>query len=237
MIRLIKKILLESQFTIEENINYKQKYEGFFSKRLANEKFDFLLVMSIKEEDLYLKDLEDFIKEYFEQILQQQEYPGVDKNSSMLLLTERNTIIFTEEFNKIIYEFEENPYYFKKYLLPYTSEQYKLLRNNINFNEGVLKQLESIVSNKLWFSSLKDQEKGIETIEAKTFDVVSKIYIKLPFLKVPIYKRKLSNIVEEIKTDISTEDYEIVDKILNIENKDPKWEDILFALGVELDEL
>ncbi|MFJ7940831.1 hypothetical protein ACIQYG_20365 [Peribacillus sp. NPDC096622] len=250
MIELIKQIFLESNFTIENNLSEikNEHYTGFFAKRLANRKFDFFLVLAVNEEYMYLEELDGIMKNHLEQILQTQEYPGVDKNLSMLLLTKRNKIEYTDEFNKKVYDFEENPFRFKKYLLPFTTQQHSLLKMLLdeefrsqevilNEEDQVVKQLEKIISNKKWFTLFKDLEKVNGTDEAKIYDLVSKIYIKLPFLKIKVNKEELPNIAQDIKDEISNDDKEIVERILNMENNDPNWNDILSVLGVELDEL
>jgi hypothetical protein len=240
MMKLIKQIFLESNFICEDQLikSPNENYQGFFAKRLSLGKFDFFLVLSVKEDNLILEEFDTIMSRFLEQILSTQEYPGVDKNLSMLIIVERNINTSTDEFNNKIYTLEENPYYFKKYVLPYTEEQFTLLKHYINIDKKIIEQLDLIVNNKGWFSLFKAQQtEQYETHEAKVFDLVSKLYIKLPFLKIQINKEELPNLTKEIEDEISTEDQEVIKKILSIKSKDPKWEDILLALGVELDEI
>jgi len=238
--KLIKQIFLESNFICEDQLikSPNENYQSFFAKRLSLGKFDFFLVLSVKEDNLILEEFDTIMSRFLEQILSTQEYPGVDKNLSMLIIVERNINTSTDEFNNKIYTLEENPYHFKKYVLPYTEEQFTLLKHYINIDKKIIEQLDPIVNNKGWFSLFKAQQtEQYETDEAKVFDLVSKLYIKLPFLKIQINKEELPNLTKEIEDEISTEDQEVIKKILSIKSKDPKWEDILLALGVELDEI
>lgn len=240
MMKLIKQIFLESNFICEDQLikSPNENYQSFFAKRLSLGKFDFFLVLSVKEDNLILEEFDTIMSRFLEQILSTQEYPGVDKNLSMLIIVERNINTSTDEFNNKIYTLEENPYHFKKYVLPYTEEQFTLLKHYINIDKKIIEQLDPIVNNKDWFSLFKAQQtEQYETDEAKVFDLVSKLYIKLPFLKIQINKEELPNLTKEIEDEISTEDQEVIKKILSIKSKDPKWEDILLALGVELDEI
>ena len=260
MIELIKGILLESSFDLVEynlknalesenypQINY-ENYLSIFAIRIEDGKFDFFLTIQVSEDNLDLVELNLVIKYHLEAILKTQKYPGVDKNLSLLLLTERSAIEYSDAFNKIVYEFEENPFHFKRFLLPYTQEQAKLLDNFLNEQfqclkvilnnkDTIIAQLNEVLSNKHWFSLFKDIVRGSERDEAKIFDLVSKIFIKIPYLKVPINKEDLRNLSNEIEREIPEIDKGVIEKFLKIQNSDPKWEDILETLEVELDEL
>jgi hypothetical protein len=239
MMNFVSQIFLEANFEIEELVikSSNDDYKSLFTKRLTGGKFDFFLLLSVEEKNLDLEELDTLMNRFLEEIVSTQAYPGLDKNLSLLLLVERETIATTDEFNKIVYSIEENPYHFKKYLLPYTKEQFSLLENYINKESKIIEQLDLMVINKEWFSLFKAQVELNETHEAKLFDLVSKLYIKFPFFKIHLNKEELPNLTKEISEEISISDKEIVEKILAINSKDPKWEDILTALGVEIDEI
>ncbi|MDG5789617.1 hypothetical protein QA612_19345 [Evansella sp. AB-P1] len=249
MIELIKRVFTESNFEILEDFKViSQNYSHFFAKKVDGGRFDFYSVLQVREEDIEQEELNNIIKNLLSQILQSLHYPGIDKNMSLVILVGRKQIDISETFNKFIYEFEENPYDCKKYILPYTDEQLQLLLEHLSLrfnsldvtskgNDTYLIQLNEIISEKEWFSLFKEKENINENDSVKLYDLVSKIYIKLSFLKFKINKKELPNIAKDIREDIKIEDKGIVDKFLQMDNPDPKWDDILSVLGVELNEI
>lgn len=246
MIEIIQNIFKEENFEI---INYDTKdvdYESFFAKRVTGEKFDFFLVVQVSEQNLDLENIDLIIKKYLEIILKNEKYPGVDKNLSMILLTERNTIEITDEFNKKVYEFEENPYHFKKFLLPFTKSQklyledclktYMLQRIFSN-QKHLIAQLNRIINDKNMFYLFKNSGKEPKEKEVEIFDLVSKIFIKLPFLQVQISKDTLPNLTKQIEDEIPNDNKQIIENLLSIESDDPEWDEILSVLGVNLNEV
>lgn len=238
MIQIIRKIFIETGFQIDNQIaDSNEHYQFFFAKRIGNDKFDFYLTLAIEEKRLDLEQLEHIINEILEQILLTQKFPGVDKNLSLLLIVERKVIQYTDEFNRKVYDFEEDPFHFKKYILPFSVEQSSLLNEKLNSDKNIVEQLDEIITNKQSFSSFKEDVKIIESDNAKLYDLTSKIYIKLPFLKLKVKKEELRNLSKEIESEISTDDKAVVEKILSIENDELDWNGILKALGVKIDEL
>ncbi|MCF3944852.1 ABC-three component system middle component 1 [Oceanobacillus alkalisoli] len=238
MIEIIRKIFIDSGFQIDNQIvRSNEYYQAFFSKRIRRDKFDFYLTMAIKEEKLELKQLERIFDDILDEILYTQEYPGVDKNLSLLLVVERKVIQYTDEFNRKIYDFEEDPFHFKKYMLPFTIEQSNILKGKLNSEENIIKQLDTMITNKQLFSSFKEDRDIGESANAKLYDLISKIYIKLPFLKLVVNKEELPNISKEIESEITAEDKNIVNKILEMRDEDIEWNEILNVLEVNMDGL
>jgi len=238
MIQFIKSIFIDTGFQIDDKVvGFNEHYQMFFAKRIGSDKFDFYLTIAIEEEKLQLEQLERMFDEVLEQILHTQNYPGVDKNLSLLLIVERKFIQYTDEFNKKIYDFEEDPFHFKKYILPYTFEQSNILKAKLGSGENVVEQLDTIITNKQLFSSFKNDGEISESDDAKLYDLTSKIYIKLPFLKLKVNKEELPNISKEIESEISPKDKVIVNKVLGMQKEDIEWDGIQKILGVKIDEL
>lgn len=238
MIQTIKKIFIETGFQIDNHITDSNgHYKTFFAKRVGNDKFDFYLTLGIEEVKLELEQLEQTISGILEQILLTQKYPGVDKNLSLLLIVERKIPQYTDEFNRKVYDFEEDPFHFKKYILPFTVEQSNLLKEKLNTDVNIVEQLDAIITNKKLFSSFKEDGEIGESDDVNLYDITSKIYIKLPFLKLKVNKEELPNISKEIESEISDRDKDVVNKILGMQNEDLEWQGILKVLGVKIDEL
>lgn len=238
MIELIKKIFTDSDFQIDNTIvNSNDDYQMFFAKRVGKDKFDFYLIMNLKEGKLQLNELEKYLDSILDEVLYTYEYPGLDKNLSLLLIVERQVLEYTEKFSRQVYDFEEDPFHFKKYMLPYTPEQNNILQEKLDFKKDIIKQLDAIISNKQLFRSFKENRDIKESNNTMLYDLISKIYIKLPFLKLKVNKEDLSNISKEIDSEISAKDKDIVDKVLKMEIEDIEWEKIQVVLGVKTDEL
>ena len=239
MIKIIKQIQEESDFLIERIVedNWNDNFKVLFAKRVQDDKFDFFLTLQIQEEHLNLNELENITNELFNKIMHTQKYLGVDKNLSLLMLVEKNTILASDEFNKIVYDFEEDPFYFKKYLLPFTPEQLELLNRILIPSEKIINQLDTIVSDKSLFQMFKENRLHSNTEEFQIYDLVSKIYIKTPFMRLKVNKEELPNISKEIEGKILSEDKNLIEKILTMDSLEPEWEEILELLEVEIDEL
>lgn len=238
MIELIKKVFTDSEFQIDNTIGKSNdNYQMFFAKRTEKDKFDFYLIMNLEEDNLQLNELEKVFDDVLDEILYTYEYPGLDKNLSLLLIVKRQVLEYTEEFSRQVYDFEEDPFHFKKYILPYTAKQNDVLQERLDFKKNIIKQLDPMVSNKQLFSSFKENRDMKEFNNTMLYDLISKIYIKLPFLKLKVNKEDLPNISREIDSEISAEDKEIVNEFLKMENEDIEWEEIQVALGVKPNEL
>ena len=238
MIQTIRGVFIETGFQIDDHIvDSDEHYKTFFAKRIGNDKFDFYLILGIEEEKLELEGLKKIMNEILEQILRTQKYPGVDKNLSLLLIVERKITQYTDEYNRKVYDFEEDPFHFKKYILPFTVEQSNLLKEQLSPGVSIIEQLDEIITNKELFSSFKENGETDESDDAKLYDLVSKVYIKLPFLKLKVNKEKLPSISKEIEREIPTEDKDVVNMILGMRNEDLEWNGILSVLGVKIDEL
>lgn len=238
MIDFITEIFIESGFEVKKQItNYNVPNKMYFARREKEEKFDFYLVISIKEESLEINQIKQISNHFLESVLENNNIPGLDKNISLLLLVERKTMSFTEDFNKKVFDFEEDPFNFKKYILPYTSEQLQLLKDKLNPNEKVIKQLDKILNNKKYFNEFKENVEYLGSSIAKTYDLTSKVFIKLPFLKSKINKEDLPDISRSIESSISLKDKKVIDIILGIENSNITWHNILNALEEKSDEL
>lgn len=238
MIFLTKEIFSQNYFNFEENLMEKSflDYNMFFAKRTIQNKFDFYLVIEVKENNLDFLVLEENVKDFFEIIIENQHYEGIDKNLSLILLIETETDIKESHFIKAVFDFEENPYYFKKFVLTYTDNQYKLLDNFLGNKEELPKKLNGIISNKEHFSIFKKGELENIEDEYKLYDLVSKLFIKMPFLTININLETLPNLTKEIQRLIPTSYSDVVQKLL-LMDEEIEWNNISKVLGVELNDI
>ncbi|PSU46614.1 hypothetical protein C9J12_18055 [Photobacterium frigidiphilum] len=97
--------------------------------------------------------------------------PASSKNTDVLVLFNIGSLHLINEHEGQIFEIEEDPLYFKKHVLYYTDDDVSLLVN---------KSLEETLINKVEFNQYK-KDASITSI----YSIIARIYIKLPFLKIP----------------------------------------------------
>lgn len=238
MISIIKSIFSESNFIINENLGIKTHgLEYLFATRYDESFFDFYLVVELTEEQLKTENIDGIIDDFFEDILNTYEIPGLDKNLSLLLLVERLDAQYRDDFQKLVYNYEEDPFKFKKYVLPFVKDQSDLLVFEPTLGTSVINFMNNIINNKDFFSSFKKDSSNLSTHAAKTYDIVSKLFIKLPFITLDIDDKSLPNLSEEIEADISPLDKNTIQNILDMPLESISWEEILKSLEVKNDEL
>lgn len=123
--------------------------------------------------------------------------PAFDKNTDLIVL---HRLKLRADFTKVessIFAIEENPYYFKKYLLYYSDQELSLL------NEQSFESISRIVMDEREFSEYRNTP-----LEPTLYSIAARIYIKLPFVKVPIKESTLKPLgvyVEEVVSELKLE--------------------------------
>ena len=114
------------------------------------------------------------------------------------------------ELSNKIYDIEESPYFFKRYVILYTEEQKKLIE------KIEIEKYLDILSNKDNFRNYKKNKKGEENFNSEfkenelIYDIISKLYIKIPFLvynfndneKLPILRERINKILDNDQKNI-----------------------------------
>lgn len=230
---LIKKILEEKAFMIDEGLL--QDQSSLLAKRTENNKFDFLTVMFITKDEIRKKIITEKIEEYLIKIIEtQQTFFGIEKNLSLLLLIELDSLSYSKEIATLIYDLEEDPYDFKKYVLTYTKQQVALLESYNDSTEGnILLSLNNILNDISMFSKFKNNEDSDEVL---IYDLVSKLFIKIPFLNIENNQQSISNLNEEIVKGIEERDIPLWESLMKLNETtdgNPNIEEILKCIEVE----
>ncbi|MEC3885165.1 ABC-three component system middle component 1 [Halobacillus sp. HZG1] len=213
MISILKRIFSEKGFILKHDLLDSENH--FFAERYSKNQFDFYLVLFEKISDTSLKEIRDKIDEYKSLILlDNQDVLGIDKNLSLLIVL---NVLDERDENKIvnfIYDIEEDPYDFKKYVLPYDNEQLKILRDNTNgiSDNEFISYLRNRLHNSEIFSSFKNNE---NVDEAKEFDLISKFFIKLPFLTINYEEKEVKDLEQEIRDGLDESHLKILDVLLD----------------------
>lgn len=241
MREIIKIIFKEKEFEVNESIIFSGEFGSNFSfyTRTHSDKNDFYLVAFIKENEITFENLKEQLDQYFETIVEEMDVTGIDKNLSFLLLLETDLVNYSKEKLGLIYNLEEDPYDYKKYVLTYTETQVKALKNvKEKISKPIYNVLNSLLQDKKLFVSFKkrvEDRNSTEMQEALLYDLVTKLFIKIPFLNVVIKQESLVNLKNEIEKSLSIDQARIVNLILEQYSIDPELNinGILNKLGVE----
>ncbi|MBG9716491.1 ABC-three component system middle component 1 [Bacillus cereus] len=238
MNEVIRNIFCEKEFFIDKECLESQ--DSFLAERTEGNKFDFFTVMFETFEKVNSLDIEGIsIKHKMEQhlanILEKKgSYIGLDKNLSLLLLLKVNSLEFSKERNSFINDMEEDPYDFKKYVLVYTQEQVDYLKMNVvNYGGGYIDYLNERLLDSQRFNEFK---RGNLSEETKEYELVTNLFIKLPFLNMKHKIHDLSNLSKEIEKSIAEKDQPIWTTLLSLEKdseEELSLEEIMQSLGVE----
>ncbi|WEI92482.1 ABC-three component system middle component 1 [Enterococcus casseliflavus] len=134
------------------------------------------------------------VPEYFNAIktIEKGYDERIDKNLSMLICLRNNSAeSLTKQKN--IFEIEEDPYFFKKYLLLYNKD-IESIKKEILRGEDINDAINNIVNDTEKFNKYK---LGLDTPEVRLYELCSKLITKIPFISL---KHKQSNLNDLSKT-------------------------------------
>lgn len=233
MKEFMQKILLEKGFSIDENC---LKDEGAFqADRMNGNGFDFLTVFFINQdqmsEDILTENIERF---HLELSKEKGEIVGMDKNLSLLIMLKVDSLDYPSTIQSLIFDIEEDPYTFKKYILTYTNEQESLLTSQFNeSDQNVISFLNKILYDTEKFSSFKNKSINEDTL---VYDLVSKMFIKLPYLSIKNQHKEMDFLLNDILRSFDENERNTWDALLGLRKhngSDPSIQEILKAGGVD----
>lgn len=108
------------------------------------------------------------------------EHPAFKKNCDLICIHHLNKLAEFKNHEEKIFAIEEDPHFFKKYILYYSDTEDIAIRNYSYAD------LVETIADKSQFSSYKN-----DPLEATQYSVAAKIFIKLPFLELPFNRRDL----------------------------------------------
>lgn len=202
MKKLVQNIFLASGFKLSAEIE-----NAFFFQNIDDSHQSYYLVHFINVEKLknYL-DTSDFEATYhlFEE--QKKLSPDVEKNTSLLVIAltdniERDYIIYKNG----ILQIEEDEFWFKKYVLIYTNESI------INFESATtIEDFNTYILNNSLFTSFKE---GL--YENSEYFVAMQIFLKFPFLNVPIsLNEQYLSIDSILQNNLSSDQLSLLDNLI-----------------------
>lgn len=215
MIDILKNIFEKNEYKVQDAFN-DIKQIGFIGSINKLDRKDYYLVIdtniSTIANNLIDEIIDEIIKIYWNIDLLKKYGVGSDykKNTSLILLVKVDSVNDEYELSNKIYDIEESPYFFKRYVILYTEEQKKLIENI------EIKDYLDIISNKNKFRNYKKNKKGEENIKIEEkpdeliYDIISKLYIKIPFLvydfsndeKLPILRERINEMLDNNQKNI-----------------------------------
>lgn len=174
------------QFIKSDYYTSNKKLENYIVYEL--EELSKSVVNNLLDNNLYDLELE-LIEAYLDKEMK--------KNTSVIFLVKVNESKLTESEKKLIFKIEEDPYFYKKYVLWYSENEAENISSYIeNMTDNLM--------NKDLFENMKDSMLGkIEyNSNIHAYELLCRIFIKLPFLTLkPIYTKK--NELSELKQYIN----------------------------------
>jgi hypothetical protein len=210
------------------------KETGFLASNLDEYKTTYFVVIFVE----FPVDIDVFAErqvELFNHIKRlKEEYDRqMDKNMTLILCLKRENLLPDEKVNKLIFELEEDPFHFKKHVLNYTDKQVEKFKNELD-SIRTTDHMYKTVNNKQKFTQYKSN-----ISDESSYNLVARLFIKLPFMKYIGAEKELENLSEEINRDLSESDLlEVRDHTIDmlkalsaISDEGKKLEYIISTLG------
>lgn len=107
-------------------------------------------------------------------------HPTFKKNCDLICIHHLNKLAEFKDHEELIFAIEEDPHFFKKYILYYSSTEEAAIKD-YSFDKLV-----TTISDKSQFNNYKN-----DPLAATQYSVAAKIFIKLPFLELPFTRGEL----------------------------------------------
>ena len=148
-----------------------------------------------------------------------QEVAQIDKNTSAIYLVKFSEVNMLAKYRNLIYSIEESPYYFKRYILPYTEKQV------VGLNKVLSDYKDKKISDIL--TDLADEEENYYSLmnaknDNSIYELVIRLFSKVPFLQ---YKFKAKSdeislekmVIEALDDNLKKYDQAIRENRIDIE--------------------
>ncbi|EJV95956.1 ABC-three component system middle component 1 [Bacillus toyonensis] len=207
MKKIIKKIFSDHDFNeYELSLNGEENNVLFFANINKNIVDFYVVVFVNKIENTFL---DERVPEIFSAIksLEKGYDPRMDKNLSMLVCLHTDNGADLKELHKNIFEIEEDPYFFKKYVFSFTKEQEKTLTELFEREEGENSKsiINKVVNDNKNFISFK---RNPDILNDSEYGLCSRLLIKLPFIVFERGEKKIADLSKKIMEDLQTKNIE-----------------------------
>lgn len=201
---------------------------------------EYWLLAQINAETDVLKEQRSF----FDQCAEHIDNPSLEKNTSLLVVWETSGHLSLEDLKKKIMRIEEDGYFFKKYVLHYSTQQKNALLQKLR-DEPLQDFLSEKLVNQETFQDYKNEK--LDGVNIMTWQsLIYRMAIKIPFISVEIKsKDDLGSLERENQEAVEQKDLQIIElnrKLFSLKDKnnlfdvDTAPEKLLTALKGELNE-
>ncbi len=192
---IVYKILVELGYEDTQAMAIEEGINSVLFKNSQKEESQYYVVSTCNEEffqNINMEELQIIIYDKIKNLL--EKTPAVDKNTSWIIGVECNSNY--EDIMSKVLQIEENPYYLKKMVCPYLQEE---LNEFIDEIEGNSKYIEYIQKEVLDVNRFTGFYEGKDIV----YDFISRLFIKLPSIELPVIKDKgLNNLSDEIEKKV-----------------------------------
>jgi len=112
--------------------------------------------------------------------------PGFKKNCDLICIHRLNVLAEFKDQEEEIFAIEEDPYFYKKYVLYYSAAEESTL------TDFTYEKLVSVIADKNEFLNYKENP-----LEASQYSFAAKTFIKLPFLELPSHQGNLVSLRQQ----------------------------------------
>lgn len=211
---------------------YNEAIKGF---QLENKAYFFTqIISSDKLEEIKNRSSLDKCEWYksflsdFNELCRKNEYPPLEKNSSLLILVESNSIEDLERLQSQILVLEEDQFFVKKYILIYTTTGLSKI-SELSSNE----EFQSRINNSQSFEKL--MKDGLSQ-DLEEYLILLQLFIKLPFLKLKSEEDSFVGLQEKLKDVLST-DLKVYEEVLASTEKLQKLDFLDMESDIDIDNL
>jgi len=165
-----------------------------------------------------LQNYDDALRAHEVIVSNKSAFHDVEKNSSLILCVEFNDLQNQyHQYKNAMLKIEEDEFWFKKYLLPYTVSAVQ----HFNIDAAIIPQLNELVLNETQFNVFRQ---NIFTGEA--FFLAIQCFLKLPFLAfTPVLSVDFVTIEQTMQSQLSTWELTMLyEKVTPFDNNADDWE-------------
>ncbi len=178
---MIKRLLEEAATIINSGFKLIENKDGFsFYKKVIGDNKRFLIVCEtthLESVGYYNNTIQDIVPHEI------KNDPAFERNSDLIILFKVSNLGDFNINEQKIFSIEEDPYYFKKYVLYYSEEELKLVEHK------TLTDLQSIVLNRSLFKTYKKNPNY-----PSLYSFSARFFIKIPFLQVPVNEEEMPSV-------------------------------------------
>ncbi|WP_065979668.1 ABC-three component system middle component 1 [Pseudoalteromonas lipolytica] len=216
---LISTIAEEKDFAVYEISDFNVEDDIFIDFFLCTkDDFEYFIILNIEfrlieiVNNLIQVAISTKIRAYLEQneICSLNHY--FDKNSTLIITTEKPNSLTSEEVYRVVSTVEENNYYFKKQVLYFTARELDIFLQNQSQQNSFTEKCSSVVSN---LSRYEGFLLGLD----EEYDFIARLYEKVPFLNLEVEKENKLNLDNMIAESLVESEIELLPELLELQSE------------------